>query len=106
MSLQWKLRGFSEILAGKAFTNLQGSKARTFLFSMRQESTRKNKYNNFYRNDKKMKQKKLCPGQGESLTALSDARPQFLTNSRTEVSCLEQINLNRGKIRYKAAGNL
>lgn len=72
---------------------------------MELSSIRKDKCKYFYRNVKKTKWKKLCPGQGESLIALSDARPQFLTNSRTEVSCLELINLKRGKIRYKVAGN-
>lgn len=69
-------------------------------------SIRKGKCQHFHRNAKEMKWKKLCSVQGEGLTALSDAEPQFLTNSRTEVSCLELINLKRGKIRYKAAGNL
>lgn len=69
-------------------------------------SVRKDKGKHFYRNAKKMKWKTLCPGQGESLTALSDARPQFLTNSRTEVSYLELIHLKRGKITYKIADNL
>lgn len=70
---------------------------------MELSSTRKNKCNHFYRNDIKMKQKKLCPGQGREPDSPLRCQP---TVSNKQQNCLELINLNRGKIRYKVAGNL